>query len=144
MCASSAAPPILACADLLSGDSEAAIRRRREPDRPPRQVPGPRRGGVCSAATPTATRFHDGDGYLPAEAVGGGPAKTADRRPPRRRHSSSRSSRAARRCTAAARARSWRRAAGTRVNVARRALEKAGYEPGRSATQSRGQRVRAR
>ncbi|MGW3453150.1 SDR family NAD(P)-dependent oxidoreductase [Streptomyces albidoflavus] len=69
MCASSAAAIHLACADLLSGDSELAIAGGVNLTVHPDKYRALSRAGLLGSH-PGSRSFRDGDGYLPAEAVG--------------------------------------------------------------------------
>ncbi|WP_345629196.1 SDR family NAD(P)-dependent oxidoreductase [Streptomyces thinghirensis] len=127
MCASSAAAVHLACADLLSGDSELAIAGGVNLTVHPDKYRALSRAGLLGSH-PGSRSFRDGDGYLPAEAVGAVLLKplAAARRDGDtvlaviKGSASLHGGRAGQFMAPSRR---------TQVNVARRALEKAGCEP---------------
>ncbi|MFF9687116.1 SDR family NAD(P)-dependent oxidoreductase [Streptomyces sp. NPDC014623] len=127
MCASSAAAVHLACADLLSGDSELAIAGGVNLTVHPDKYRALSRAGLLGSH-PGSRSFRDGDGYLPAEAVGAVLLKplAAARRDGDtvlaviRGSASLHGGRAGQFMAPSRR---------TQVNVARRALEKAGCDP---------------
>jgi polyketide synthase PksN len=69
MCSSSASALHLACADLLRGDSNASIAGGVNLLSTPGKFPVLQQAGLL-ASRPDSRAFADGDGYLPAEAVG--------------------------------------------------------------------------
>ncbi|MCI3900370.1 SDR family NAD(P)-dependent oxidoreductase [Streptomyces spectabilis] len=127
MCASSAAAIHLACADLLSGDSELAIAGGVNLTVHPDKYRALSRAGLLGSH-PGSRSFQDGDGYLPAEAVGAVLLKplAAARRDGDtvlaviKGSASLHGGRAGQFMAPSRR---------TQVNVARRALEKAGCDP---------------